>query len=101
MSTAILPKTASQDARIELRVTAEIKHLLESAYRLAGFSSLKDFIIATSVPVARQTVEQHRLISLNKAESQRFLDAMLNPPAPNKRLTQAAARHRKLIRSGK
>ncbi len=36
-------------------------------------------------------------ISLSTMDSTRFAEALLNPPAPNKRLKQAAVQHKVLI----
>ncbi|MFA5263017.1 MAG: DUF1778 domain-containing protein [Opitutaceae bacterium] len=98
MSTIALP-TTREEARLEARVTSDFKALIEKAASLSGYSSVKDFIIATMSPVAEQVVERHTRIRLTQDEGKVFVEALLNPPRPNAKLLRAMQAHKKLVRA--
>jgi uncharacterized protein (DUF1778 family) len=83
--------------RLEARVSKSQKELFQRAADLAG-RSLTDFIIQATQDAAHQTIERHQLIRLSARDQQAFVKALLNPPAPGKRLRAAAERYKKLIR---
>ena len=74
-----------KDERIEFRVSSEMKTLIQQAASLQGIST-SDFLAATAYREAKKTVEEHDIIRLTREESERFVDLLLNPPAPNARL---------------
>jgi uncharacterized protein (DUF1778 family) len=75
----------TKDERIEFRVSSEMKTLIQQAASLQGLST-SDFLAATAYREAKRTVEEHDIIRLTKEESERFVDLLLNPPAPNTKL---------------
>jgi len=75
--------------RLEARVPSHAKDLLERAALLEG-RSLTDFIIEATVRRAREVIRDHEAINLNRADQIRLAEALLNPPAPNKKLNKAA-----------
>src|SRR5438270_13677753 len=68
--------------RLEARVTAEQKELLQRAAALEG-RTLTDFVVRSIQRAAEQTIRRHQELVLKASESQAFVDALLNPPAPN------------------
>jgi uncharacterized protein (DUF1778 family) len=82
--------------RLEARLSAEHKRLLERAAALEG-RSLTDFVLASAHAAALATIERHEVIALNAQDSQAFIRALLDPPEPNERLRRAARRHSVLI----
>ncbi len=82
--------------RIEARISPEIKELLRQASTLEG-RSLTDFIVTTIQKEAIRVIEQHRTLKLNLEDSEALVDALINPPTPNKTLKNAALRHKKVI----
>ncbi|MGH8324698.1 MAG: DUF1778 domain-containing protein, partial [Steroidobacteraceae bacterium] len=81
--------------RVEARVTSEQKQLLERAAALEG-RSMTDFIIASAQNAAADTIARYEVLQLSPRDQSAFVDALLNPPAPNDALRAAAARYRTL-----
>jgi len=84
--------------RLEARVSKELKELFVHAARLSGVS-LTSFIITHLTEAAKRTVQEHELMVLTKRDRETFVNALLNPPAPNRKLREAARRHRQLFGS--
>jgi uncharacterized protein (DUF1778 family) len=87
---------ATATARLEARVPEQQKRLFERAAELRG-QSLTDFIVTTAQAEAVRTLEEHNVMKLTIEEQQRFVAALMNPPAPNAALLKAANRYRKMI----
>jgi len=85
-----------RQARLETRLAAEQKALIERAAALEG-RSLSDFVLANTLAAAVETIQRHEIIRLTARDSLAFAEALANPPAPNDRLRAAARRHRDLI----
>lgn len=85
--------TRRRSERVEARVTAEQKKLLERAAALEG-RSLTDFVVSSAQAAAAITISRHELLRLTPDDQDVFVEALLNPPAPNETLRRAAARYR-------
>lgn len=81
-----------RESRLEVRVSAEIKALLDEAAAAVGLST-SAFVLATVTPRAQEIVQQHAVMTLNAEESQAFVNQLLNPPKPHDALRAAAARY--------
>jgi uncharacterized protein (DUF1778 family) len=81
--------------RLEARVTPAEKQLLMRAAELSG-RSLTDFVVANVHECARQILHQHNVMLLSDVDSSQFMEALLNPPAPNQALQRAARRYKEL-----
>lgn len=79
--------------RLEARITADQKALIQRAAELEG-RSVTDYVVSSVQDAAKRTVEAHDVIVLSAAESRAFVDAMLNPPPVNARLRDSVKRHR-------
>jgi uncharacterized protein (DUF1778 family) len=79
-------------ARLELRLRAEQKQLLEKAAALQG-SSLTDFVTASLETAAARVVQLHEVLELTARDSEAFAAALLSPPPPSLRLSRAAERY--------
>ncbi len=88
--------STNSTARLEARVSQEVKALLIQAANLEG-RSLTDFIVAAVCEQARRVIAQHQVIELSAADSEAFVDALLNPPEPNESLRAAALRYKDVI----
>ncbi len=82
------PRTSSikatkirKNARLEARVTAEQKQLMERAAQLRG-QNLTEFMVAVLAEAATQTIKDHSLLELTERDRTFFAEALLNPPAP-------------------
>jgi len=89
------PETAdkSRTARLEARLSVEQKAVLQQAALLSG-RTLSEFVVASAQEAAARVIQEHEAIRLNRAEQIAFVTALLDPPAPNERLRQAAAAYR-------
>lgn len=81
-----------RESRLEIRVSAEIKTLLDEAAASIGLST-SAFVLATVTPRAQEIVQQHAVMTLNAEESQAFVNQLLTPPKPSDALRAAAARY--------
>jgi uncharacterized protein (DUF1778 family) len=79
--------------RLETRVTAEQKSLIERAAALQG-RTVTDFVLASVQDAARRAIEEHHQLELSVRDSEAFVDALLNPKPVNDRLRDTVRRYR-------
>jgi uncharacterized protein (DUF1778 family) len=84
---------STKTARLEARVTDEQKVLIQHAADLTG-RSLTEFVVSSAQEVASRTVREHEVLTLSGRDRQVFVDALLKPISPSKRLRQAASRYK-------
>jgi uncharacterized protein (DUF1778 family) len=93
---------AVKEQRVEARVTAEVKLVLEYAAELQG-RTLTDFVVASAYEAATRAITVHNEVVneviLTARGSKDFVEAVLNPSEPSDRLSAAAKRYRE--RTGK
>src|SRR5438045_5521387 len=98
-SAETLPKqTSPPRERLEARVSADLKQLFQQAADLQGVT-LSDFLIGSARHAAVQTLQQHQTIRLGQRDARTFLQALLHPAPPGRRLRAAAHRYQKLRRA--
>lgn len=85
--------TRSRAESLEARVTVEQKRLIEQAAALQG-RSVTDFVVSSVQEAAKRAIEEHQRLELSLRDSQVFVSALLNPPAPSQRLLETIARYR-------
>ena len=83
----------SRGARLEARVSAAQKALLQRAAALSGHT-LSEFVVASAQEAANKVIQEHAAIQLSRAEQAAFVTALLAPPKPTARLRRAAAAYR-------
>lgn len=83
-------------ARLEARLSPEIKALMQRAADLEG-RSLTDFVVASAQAAAYRVIEQHQTLKLGLEDSEAFVQALLNPPEPNDALQSAVGRYQKMV----
>jgi uncharacterized protein (DUF1778 family) len=91
------PMTArnARSERFDARLSAADKQLLDRAAELTG-RSLSEFVLGSAREAAQRTIERYEVMVLTDPRDQAaFVDAMLNPPAPGRRLQQAVRRYRR------
>lgn len=81
-----------REARLEVRVSAEIKALLDEAAASVGLST-SAFVLATVTPQAREMVRQQAMMELSATESQDFVNQLLHSSEPKAALRAAASRY--------
>jgi len=75
--------------RIDVRISKEQKELIKYASELRGFKSLSEFIVFCVNTEANNIIRENNLILKTLEDKKIFLDAILNPPAPTKKLQRA------------
>ena len=88
------PSTRKRE-RLEARITSEQKAVFQRAADLAG-RSLTDFVIGSAQAAAEETIRTHQVMELTARETEAFLAALQDPPAPSERLRAVADRYRAL-----
>ncbi len=86
------PET-TRDARLEARVSAAQKTLLQQAAALSG-RTLSEFVVASAQEAARRVLAEHESIQLSRDEQLAFVQALLSSDEPNPRLARAAKAYR-------
>lgn len=77
--------------RIELRVGASAKELIQRAMAVSGLSAGD-----IAYEGARRVLDEHERMVLTGVDRRAFLDALENPPEPTEKLIEALRRHRDL-----
>lgn len=95
-----MPRAASKSKpgraraqRLETRMTAEQKNLIERAAALQG-RTITDFVLTSVQDAARRTIEEHQQLELSVRDSEAFVEALLNPRPVNDRLRDTVRRYR-------
>ena len=81
--------------RFEARISSAQKDLLLQAASLR-FQNLTEFVLTSAHDAAVETITKHELMTLCERDSQAFVQALINPPAPAKKLREAARRYKQL-----
>jgi uncharacterized protein (DUF1778 family) len=89
---AVLPR--QRDQRLEARITADQKALIERAASVQG-RTLTDFVVATLQEAAKQAIADHMVWKLTQEQQKVFVDALMEPPLPNLKLREAHKRYRR------
>lgn len=79
--------------RLETRVTADQKRLIEHAAALQG-RSVTDFVLTSLQDAARRAIEAHQHLELSVRDSQAFVQALVEPQPVNERLRDTVLRYR-------
>lgn len=93
MPTAVTIASAGKAERLEARITPAQKEILQRAAELEG-RSLTDFVVSSAQAAARLIIAQHEILLLSAKDREVFVNALLNPPAPNGKLRRAARRYK-------
>lgn len=80
--------------RLETRVTADQKKLIERAAALQG-RTVTDFVLSSVQEAARRAIEEHQRLDLTVRDSEAFVEALLNPQPVNDRLRDTVRRYRR------
>lgn len=87
------PPARRRAERLEARVTAEQKALIEHAAALEG-RSITDFVLTSVQDAAKRAIAEHEVIRLSVRDSKAFVDALLNPREPSKKMRARVAAYR-------
>jgi uncharacterized protein (DUF1778 family) len=78
--------------RIELRVGASAKELIQRAMAVTGLTAGD-----LAYEGARRVLDEHERMVLTGVDREAFLNALMNPPEPSEKLIAALRRHRDLM----
>ncbi|MBN5380155.1 DUF1778 domain-containing protein [Serratia marcescens] len=84
---------STTSARLEARITPELRDMLKRAAELQG-RSMTDFVISAVQEAAAKAIEQTTTIRLSMEDERRFAEALIHPPVANSALTRAFERHK-------
>ena len=79
--------------RLETRVTADQKRLIEHAAALQG-RTVTDFVLTSVQDAARRAIEEYQHLELSVGDSQAFVQALVEPRPVNERLGDTVLRYR-------
>lgn len=85
--------TITKDERLQIRVDAEEKHLIERA-AAASRLSVSAFVVQSAAIQAASVFADRQLIELDPAAAQAFTKALQEPATVNERLADALDRPR-------
>ena len=82
--------------RLEARVTREQKRIIERAAELRG-TSVTEFVVLSAQQAATKTIKDFETLRLRGEAREVFVNALLNPPAPNAAAKAAARRYKQRL----
>ncbi len=82
--------------RIEIRTSHSERKQFEEAACLCGMN-LSEFLRRTALEKSVEVIRKSNSIILSNEDRDAFLNALENPPEPNKKLRQALKHHKRLI----
>jgi uncharacterized protein (DUF1778 family) len=88
----------AKSARLEARISAEQKALIERAAAYEG-RSVSDFVVQAVQREAKAIVEGHEVLKLDAAQSKKFVEDLLRSTKPNAALKRAAAEYKRRVTS--
>jgi uncharacterized protein (DUF1778 family) len=90
---ATIERRSLKGDRLEARLTPEQKKLIARAAALRG-TSVTEFVLASAQHAATEAIKDYEVLSLHGKALDVFVNAVLNPPAPNQAARRAARRYR-------
>jgi uncharacterized protein (DUF1778 family) len=87
-------RQARRQERLEARLALDQKRLIERAAQIRG-TSVTDFVLASAQRAALETIEGFQTLRLRDEARNEFVNALLNPPAPNAPARAAARRYKR------
>lgn len=85
----------SRTQRFDARLSRADKELLDRAAELSG-RSLTDFVLGCAREAAERTIARYEgMVLVDTRDRAAFVDALLKPRAPSRRLRQAAQRYKR------
>jgi uncharacterized protein (DUF1778 family) len=88
---------AKSEARLNFRLTSELKKIIEDAAAQTG-QTVSDFAISTLVQASRRILHEQQVTRLTERDRQRFVEMLDDDSTkPNAALTKAAKRYKKEV----
>jgi uncharacterized protein (DUF1778 family) len=83
---------SAKTERISARVDERVLETLTRAASLVG-STVNQFLVQAALERAQNVIEEQDIIRLSTKDSERFFNAIENPPPPNEKLLAAFHAH--------
>lgn len=93
-------KSGAKTERLEARASVLEKDVIQRAADLEG-CSLSEFIVSRAYEAAREVIRAQEVLTLSPRASRAFVEALLDPPAPNEHLRAAFAGYRQRVAKGR
>lgn len=90
------PVARRRAERLEARVTADQKALIEHAAALEG-RSITDFVLTSVQEAAKRSIAEHEAVKLSVRDSKAFVEALLNPREPSAEMRARLERYNTVI----
>ena len=87
-----------KENRLEIRTSLSERKQFEEAAQLLGMN-LSEFLRRTALERSVEVIRQNNSIILSNEDRDIFLDALDNPPKPNRKLREAKRHHKRLVKS--
>ncbi|MGA3295582.1 MAG: DUF1778 domain-containing protein [Candidatus Acidiferrales bacterium] len=91
-------KSSRKIERVEARLNPVQKRRIEYAASLQG-TSISDFMVSSADEAAVRAIEQHEVWTLSRRDRDVFVQALLRPPAPSRRMKAAVRRYKSRVRA--
>jgi uncharacterized protein (DUF1778 family) len=86
--------------RIDVRISKEQKELFKYASELSGFKSLTEFVVYCIKAETNKVINENNTLLKSLEDKKIFVNALLNPPAPNDKLKKAQLTFQKFKNDG-
>lgn len=87
-----MSNNALKSERIQIRMDTVAKAKIEQAANFAH-RSVSSFILSSTLKFAEKVIQDNQRVELNDQDRDLFFEAVLNPPVPTKKLSEAFALH--------
>ncbi len=87
---------AGKTERISARVDERVFETLTRAAALVG-STVNQFLVQSALERAQNVIEEQDIIRLSAKDSEKFFNAIENPPPPNEKLLAAFRAHKERL----
>jgi uncharacterized protein (DUF1778 family) len=90
-----MPNSKSREARLNFRLTSELKEMIEEAATAMG-QSVSDYAIATLVKSSQVVLDQRQTTVISSRDRKTFMSMLDDSTAkPRRALTEASKRYKK------
>ena len=85
-----------QTERVSARVPAQVYQTLAQAAEIAG-TTMNQFLVQSAIEKAKIIIKKDRIVDLTVRSANVFFEAIENPPAPNRKLTEAMKAYKETL----
>ena len=86
--------------RIDVRISKEQKEFFKHASELRGFKSLSEFVVFCINAESNKIINDNNTMLKSMEDKRIFVNALLDPPAPNAKLVEAHLTYKEFAQNG-